>query len=829
MKPDLYLGSDGGDSVFRDNLNSTNSDGALGLADELLLDPREENDGAKKEAVEAEESEEHDKAETDADENSPGLEKTTTKAKRQWARRGYWAGRSRGRCSGRGGFNNNNGRGACRNLGTEEGMAGTSGVKRKAEKDGDEDSDEMPDKTRRISSPRLMSVDSPELQRPVLDDVEENVASPPSERDPPPTPRRPMETRNQELLHEVRPEAPEGADQADQMELPRIGGERRPGPPVLLPGHAHTYIAQPNAVHLVFPTDPANVVPDYMSRGFRPSPPYPFTGHVAPLDRPTVRRTLERAFREEAALLDDSSDIGVTAVMQFRANFLWELGFRRSRFSGNWMYFGDNTAQDYQAYLNAETEVRGRERSEARKRFGRLQGVIGSLARPRLCEEVARVIWDHLQLVRRALLHLHGGRLPPRDQLDDLFRSHIPWIVNANGANGLVNPVTYMPGPAPGDNAPYPPELMIRPEPLPLQHFQGQHDDETLRIRANDAEHAMGLENEARRVLHRAQEMLRGVEELRLPRATERARREVEEARLNLNQAEADRIRAQFLHDRRARQVGQQPKYQEMDENVMGGGEAEQDRGRGQDPEPDQGDGGRDRGQAPLFRPRNDGQHQGRNAMGRGAAMRGRGRRGQGRGGRGGRGGHNGAGNRNDNRNGNNRKEIGGGGENVVRAAMGRADNWIRLQGQKALLPALHAWRRRVRVAELQLMETHPERDHIRRVLESEEAAAVAEAQALIRSEELTGIVVTPNINWPLPNAKERAELKNATGFLKADALPFPRMEKRRRRDSDEEDSDEGSFYNAVPPPNCGYDRNNGWRGRRGGRGGQGGAQQLGY
>lgn len=138
-----------------------------------------------------------------------------------------------------------------------------------------------------------------------------------------------------------------------------IGGERRPGPPVLLPGHAHTYIAQPNAVHLVFPTDPNAVVLEYMSRGFRPVHPYLFMGHVAPLDRPTVRRALERAFREEAALLDDSTDISVTAVMQFRANFLWELGYRRSRFSGNWMYFRDNTTQDFQAYLNAETKVRG--------------------------------------------------------------------------------------------------------------------------------------------------------------------------------------------------------------------------------------------------------------------------------------------------------------------------------------------------------------------------------------------------------------------------------------------------------------------------------------
>lgn len=317
-----------------------------------------------------------------------------------------------------------------------------------------------------------------------------------------------------------------------------------------------------------------------------------------------------------------------------------------------------------------------RERAEARRRFGRLQGVIGSLARPRLCEEVARVIWDHLQLVRRVLLHHHGGRLPPRNLLDNLFRSNLPSVVNANGANGLVNPVTYMPGPTPGNNAPYPLELMIQPDPLPLQHFQGQHEDRNLRIRADDAEHAMRLENEARRVLHSANKMLRGVEKLRLPRATERARPEVKEARLNLNQ--------------RAREVGRQPRAQEAAEDARRGNIVDQDQGRGQDPGQES-DGGQDGHQAPLVnRTHNDGQYQGRNAMGRGAVMRGRGRQGQGRGGRGGRGGcNNGTGN---NRNGNNNNKKGTGREkNLVKAAIGRADNWIRLQGQKALLPALHA------------------------------------------------------------------------------------------------------------------------------------------
>ena len=80
-------------------------------------------------------------------------------------------------------------------------------------------------------------------------------------------------------------------------------------------------------------------------------------------------------------------------------------------------------------------------------------------------------------------------------------------------------------------------------------------------------------------------------------------------------------------------------------------------------------------------------------------------------------------------------------------------DQWLKLQQQKAQLPNLHKWRHRVRVLEHVLMDAHPDRDHIKRVLASEEAQAVTDAKALMRTQELTGTGAIMDIKWPPRNA----------------------------------------------------------------------------
>ena len=138
------------------------------------------------------------------------------------------------------------------------------------------------------------------------------------------------------------------------------------------------------------------------------------------------------------------------------------------------------------------------------------------------------------------------------------------------------------------------------------------------------------------------------------------------------------------------------------------------------------------------------------------------------------------------------------------------ADPWLGLMAQMANSPAIHAWRHRVRVMEYLLMDIHPDHDHIRRVVDSQERRARDTARALVRTQELSGAATVPDISWPprdgtmivmgcpvgtYPGINDPADLHSET--------------------SEEEEDD----YRAAPPPHC---RPYG-RGRRGGRRGPGG------
>ena len=76
-------------------------------------------------------------------------------------------------------------------------------------------------------------------------------------------------------------------------------------------------------------------------------------------------------------------------------------------------------------------------------------------------------------------------------------------------------------------------------------------------------------------------------------------------------------------------------------------------------------------------------------------------------------------------------------------------DPWRAHQERMIRHPAIYEWRHRQAVSEIMMMELHPMRDHIRRVLASEQSRAQEDARALIRSQQITGAQTQLNTSWP--------------------------------------------------------------------------------
>ena len=699
--------------------------------------------------------------------------------------RGYWVGGRgwRGRGSGRGG--------ACRNPGQgEETMANEvnksqddPGKKRKCDHEEDEEDINPPSpKTMRTTSPQVKpSSNAPEKGN---TSGASEIYSPPSERD---------NTADEAslLAPGARPEAPEGANEVMELAMEvaaEIGHDPRPGPPgasatpaqaeggaaAAEPGPARRYLNQQTTVHLIFPLDDVRV-PPYLRRGFRPIHPYPFTGQVARANREEVRRTLELDWRAEAAGISDATDIGIAALMQIRALWYWEGGWRRSRFTGQWGFYGDSNDEDHQGYLNAESQVRGPLREEADRRILRMTREETELRRsggPVMAETVARFIWDRLQLIRRA----YGNIGVP--EMNNLFRFQGEWPLNATGANGPINTANNLPGPPPGGLQPG--QAMVQPEELPL-HTAGRRA--VARRLEAELNHQEYLVRQGQRMVDQSTRMLRHAADLNLEEARGRAEAELEVGRANLRVAELNRERARH----RLNNLERHPNAWR--------------------PEPLR----EIREEAPLVpragpQPRLNGE-------------RGRARgKGKGRGGRGGRGRGNWHRGGDQDRTEQDRRprDQEPAEAREPREPREHSDTWRQLQAQKVALPALHEWRRRVRVAELQLMETHPQRDLIRRVIEGEEAIAVADAKALVRSQELTGAVTSFDIAWP-PSKSVTIKMGKRGRDLEVSSS-----------DEDDQERPGGRYFGAIPPPNCGYGKfGRGFRGGRGGRGGHGGAHNL--
>ena len=703
---------------------------------------REGASEVKREEAEGEEN----KKEGGAEEARETSRKRKASGDRPMAIRGYWAGKR-----GRGGRGRMGGANRIPDQSTPVEADSSKGKKRK----GSHDNDGSPDfKTRRTASPSCPPA-SPEIY------------SPPSERD-----------TEADTTTEARPAVPEGADRNVAMEQgPEVDLVRER--PVERRNTARLYINQPNTVHLIFPLDPDSQPPSWLRRGYRPDFPYPFTGAVARADREVVRRALERDWRQEAAQVDDATDVGVAALFQMRTFWLWENGWRRSRFSGNWGFYGSGDDEDHQGRLNAETQMRGEERQRAQRRLDSLRRAERELLidpRPVTCEAMTRLIWDRLQLIRRAFATLS------QDDREHLFQFDGQWVRNDIAERQII-----VRNPAPGirPRSPATQSRPTTPQPQPQPQLQNSvgipargPDMEARRLEHQRdfqeilAEQAQGVVDNVNRILQQA-------EELNLPAVGERARAEMEVAQENLRRRREDMGVMQARYDARRAEVNLQREQQRREElrNRQKQNQALET------PNPGAG--------LQAWRGR------GRRERGRGRPLQ-TARRGGGRG-------------HFDERRMPERRA-----DNEVRRQPEHNDPWRMIQAQKAAMPAIHDWRHRMRVAELQMLETHPQREHIRRVLESEEAAAAADAKALVRSQELTGAATSFDISWP-PSKSVTVKFGKPGRDLEIDT-----------ESEEDEERPRGRYYGAVPPPNCGYGKYRGHRGNRRGRGGQGGANMLG-
>ena len=164
--------------------------------------------------------------------------------------------------------------------------------------------------------------------------------------------------------------------------------------------------AQQNArgelVHRIFPLD-FTAIPRELRVGRRPAYPYPFTGLVQPVDRDVVRGALVRSWEEEFYRQIDPTEGSVARVLQLHTIGRWLDGWRRSRITGEWMFFGRDPSP---SRLRSETQLVGRQRGEAAARVQNeeKEGLSSSLAErraKRLADEAAERAGEKGGWVRR--------------------------------------------------------------------------------------------------------------------------------------------------------------------------------------------------------------------------------------------------------------------------------------------------------------------------------------------------------------------------------------------------------------------------------------------
>ena len=107
-------------------------------------------------------------------------------------------------------------------------------------------------------------------------------------------------------------------------------------------------------------------MPEELSAGVRPPFPYPFTGPVEDADRREVRQALVRDWETEYFRQLNPTVGSVARVLQLQAMGRWLDGWRRSRRTGNWLFFGRNPSP---TRLTSETQLAGPLRGEAAARI----------------------------------------------------------------------------------------------------------------------------------------------------------------------------------------------------------------------------------------------------------------------------------------------------------------------------------------------------------------------------------------------------------------------------------------------------------------------------
>ena len=323
------------------------------------------------------------------------------------ARRSNWARRPAGRISPRAGPSRRpetQGGATCgegkRSKVPEARALPLTGVKRQQESDAEEN---VEPKTRRLTSPQPMEEDTPprpqqEEDSDTYSDLPEPVA----------------------LLPETPPRGAEDVDRVEPRER-ELNQDRQVDPWVegplgginqgtrvaelaqRLPDVAYRTVRQSGPthydfVHMIMPLDDMRV-PTSLRSGFRPLHPYPFTGNIGLRDRPEVRRRLEADWNEEAARLVNPTVVQVASMLQLRTLWRWEMGWRRSRRTGQWLFLGDRNSYGFVARMAAEEEEQGPRRQRAVERMAAVER-----------QEAADCPLIAVEAQRRMTVRLHRAR-----------------------------------------------------------------------------------------------------------------------------------------------------------------------------------------------------------------------------------------------------------------------------------------------------------------------------------------------------------------------------------------------------------------------------------
>ena len=139
------------------------------------------------------------------------------------------------------------------------------------------------------------------------------------------------------------------------------------------------------------------------------------------------------------------------------------------------------------------------------------------------------------------------------------------------------------------------------------------------------------------------------------------------------------------------------------------------------------------------------------------------------------------------------RRQTRSGNRNKVKM-LGKRDPWLEMLELRARNPGLFEWLHRVRATQHLLMAAHPSREHIRRVLESEEVRVADLARALLQGQEAPGVATYLDISWPPPTSRTGSN----TIIMGRPGLFVPGAELS-------DDSEEEEPLGNIPPPTCKY------------------------